>query len=200
MNMPITERGFHVILEGPDNGGKTTLAGKIRATEPAPMYFHPGGRPADDGAEMECMAQQHALLCSDKALVLDRCTAISQQVYSPNPALAEIRRLWLEEAVATGAIVIYCRPNSDWLMSFENFTWREGETEEFKQEIIEKQHIFIDRYDEIMRRIPHIAYDYRQDDAELVVRHLQMALAGNMASQKFLHNISPYQYGGKSCA
>jgi hypothetical protein len=50
-------------------------------------------------------------------------------------------------------------------MSFEKFTWRDEETEEYKKLVIAKQHHFIRRYDDVMSRIPHITYDYEDEMA-----------------------------------
>jgi hypothetical protein len=145
-----------IILEGPDNAGKTTLANTLIREVPSLVYHHPGGRPADAGAEMACMTDQQSRLARFEQILMDRCTAISQQVYSPDDARTQMRRTWLAWAAVHPVLVVYCRPSTDWLMSFENFTWREGETDEFKQEIVDKQHVFIQRYDELMTTVPHV--------------------------------------------
>lgn len=184
-----------IILEGPDNAGKTTLANRLWEICGATVleYHHPGGRPADLNAEVACLQEQTSLTTRPGSMLLDRCTAISQQVYSPDEEQNIVRRAWLADAIKAGVLFVYCRPDTDWLMSFENFTWREGETEEFKQEIISKQHVFIERYDHIMRSIPHIHYDYRSDTAHPIIKHIALAVEGNQTSLQLLKAMKTFE-------
>jgi hypothetical protein len=146
-----------IILEGPDNSGKTTLADVIRVGH---KYFHPGGPPNGPQAEMRCLLDQRELVRRDESLVMDRCTAISQMVYAPHALFDLGRKTELSKFQALGVIVVYCRPTIDRLMAFENFTWRPEESDEHKQLIIRRQHEFIARYDQIMLDIPHVHYDF----------------------------------------
>lgn len=184
---------MRLILEGPDNAGKTTLADTLRKLLPQHVYFHPGGRPADEKAEDACLKDQLWLMTSQDRLIMDRCTSISQQVYSPDPRRSAERGLALNDLITAGVIFVYCRPNTDWLMSFENFTWREGETEEFKQEIIAKQHVFIQRYDDLMQWVPHIHYDYRSEEAPTIIRHLVGAAEGNETSLALIKSLRTFE-------
>jgi adenylate kinase family enzyme len=181
---------MRIILEGPDNAGKTTLAENIRKADPYLPYHHPGGRPANAEEEKACMVDQMRLLMKHPAILMDRCTAISQQVYTPKPELEEDRRTWLANIAKEDRVfIVFCRPSTDWLMSFDNFTWREGETEEFKQEIIDKQHVFIQRYDAIMATVPHVHFDYRSEEAPHVLRHLRLGILGRQESIEFLNKM-----------
>jgi adenylate kinase family enzyme len=167
---------MRVILEGPDNAGKTTLANKLR--ELGVEYFHPGGPPKDYSAEVDCMTQQRAKLGVLSNIVMDRVTCISQQVYNHHVGYNEARNLYLNELLAVHPILIYCRPSTDRLMRKQDFTWRDGETEEHKQKIIEGQHLFIGRYDDLMQRTPHIVYNFEDSSAEMVLDALRTAFGG----------------------
>lgn len=127
------------------------------------------------------------------SFLLDRCTAISQQVYTPDPEITHVRKSWLDVALKAGVVFVYCRPDTDWLMSFEHFTWRDGETEDFKQEIISKQHLFIERYDELFLRIPHVHYDYRSSEATAIVKHLSLAATGNSTSMQLVNALKTFE-------
>lgn len=186
---------LNIILEGADNSGKTTLANALRENSSL-TYFHPGGPPGSKENELACMVEQREVLYNGiSSVVMDRCTAISQQVYAPETVMNQVRKAWLTDVLATGTLLVYCRPGTDWLMSFEHFTWRDGESEEHKKLILEKQHTFIERYDAVMHGLPHIGYDYRNEDAPVVLKHLKQALAGDFASEKFLRTVSAYQFG-----
>jgi hypothetical protein len=190
---------MRIILEGPDNSGKTTLASMLRSNCPGLTYYHPGGPPSDQAEEDRCLTDQMLMLMNTDPILMDRCTGISQQVYSPAiwPETHERRQSWVTNAHKGGVIFVYCRPSTDWLMSFENFTWRDGESEEFKQKIIRDQHVFIDRYDELMRTIPHVSYDYKGEGAQTIVTYLSKALRGDQASAQFIRNITaPINHAG----
>ena len=187
-----------IILEGPDNAGKTTLS-HLLMKDPGLVYHHPGGRPSDFDSEVNCLQEQAAMVKNLDSFLLDRCTAISQQVYSPDASddpdqkRTLLRKAWVKVALSNSVIFVYCRPDTDWLMSFEHFTWRDGETEEFKQEIISKQHLFIERYDELFLRIPHVHYDYRSAEAPAIVKHLGLAAKGNPASMKLVNALMTFE-------
>lgn len=184
---------MRIIIEGPDNGGKTTLANTLLAEQAGLIYHHPGGRPADAAAEAKCLHEQMTMVMRHDKLLMDRCTAISQQVYSPHAVRDPERKAHLKNLIDEGVLFVYCRPGTDWLMSFEHFTWREGETEEFKQEIIAKQHVFIERYDELMRTVPHIHFDYRGDEASAIIKHIVLAISGNQTSINLLNAMKVFE-------
>lgn len=180
-----------VILEGPDNSGKTTLANTIKGDH---IYFHPGGPPENATAEVLCTNQQaHMLGVENGSIVMDRCTPISQLVYSPDRTMDVSRWARLEAYKRIGILFVYCRPSTDALMSFEHFTWRDGETEEHKQKIIRGQHAFIQRYDEVMLKIPHVHYDFGSGiEAVHLQSRLLQALNGDKESEMFLRNLTAH--------
>ena len=185
---------MRLIFEGPDNAGKTSLALRLReyagANGLTVEYFHPGGPPKDFAAEVDCMVQQRNLLGSStyRNLIMDRITAISQQVYNPNPDLDPTRGIYLKNVLDVQPILIYCRPSTDRLLRTQDLTWRDGETEEHKQKIIEGQHTFVQRYDELMQRTPHIVYNFEDSLAESLERELKKALH-NEVSHGWLQQI-----------
>lgn len=173
---------MHIILEGPDNSGKTTLANHMMGCVKNLIVHHPGGRPAHEEAELACVNEQLQMLKSDcPALVLDRITPISQSVYADDGD-NYIRGIRLTRMLNTHPVVVYCRPSNDRLMSFENFTWRAGETEEHKQRIITNQHEYIRRYDTIMGLIPHITYDFDCPTSKHILSKLVSGLQGDPAA------------------
>lgn len=178
---------MRIILEGCDNSGKTTLANKIKhALGPRVEYFHPGGKPADLEAEGQCVEEQLHTLAASSAIIMDRCTPISQAVYNTDPELEIWRSHMWGRYMDLGVVVIYCRPSTDKLLRVQDLTWRDGETEEHKQKIINNQHTFVNRYDAIMQDIPHICYDYEDtQQSELVLSRALAALTGNAAAVKW---------------
>ena len=174
-----------IILEGPDNAGKTTLAYSILG-EDRSLYFHPGGPPASIEAEHACIREQEVLFKMPR-LIHDRVTCISQQVYNSDEPLDQDRHAAMLRLFRLGALLIYCRPPSDRLMSFEKFTWRDGETEEHKQKIIQRQHEFIRRYDELMEALPCVHYDFDNVPLHNCIR---AAFRGDTKMENFLREIA----------
>lgn len=157
---------MNVIVTGPDNGGKTTLA-DILVREGGYRYYHSGGPPRSSEEELRFLNEQFNLcLQRDQSYVLDRISGIAQQVYRDRIGeellCANVRTIM---ALEHRPIIVYCRPPNDRLMAFENFTWRPEETDEEKQNILDNQHKFIDRYDAVMSKLPHVIYDFTDEAA-----------------------------------
>lgn len=188
---------MRVILEGPDNSGKTSLAHHLLKGVANLTYFHPGGAPDSDAAEDVCLTEQQARLEIMDSLVLDRVTAISQRVYSPNIARDAVRELALGKLLRLAdTVVIYCRPPNERLMDTASFTWRQEETEEHRQKIVTRQHEFVTRYDELMQRVPCVTYDYTDvAHADIVRVKLVQALQDRSDAVMWFNNLIAYGSG-----
>lgn len=182
---------MRIILEGPDNAGKTTLANGIKhLMGPQVNYYHPGGKPDSFEAEGLCIEQQLEALDTSWPIIMDRCTPISQRVYNPDPQLEGWRERMWQRYVDLGVVVIYCRPSTDKLLRVQDLTWRDGETEEHKQKIITNQHQFVARYDQLMQRIPNVSYDFEDAaHAGLIFDKAVQALSGNGDAVDWFHNL-----------
>lgn len=179
-----------LILEGPDNAGKTTLARKL-SQNGLVAYKHPGGRPDDLTGELKCMTDQHYLLTHTSHIIHDRVTCISQQVYNPDVHLNVMREHALMNLIALqNVVVIYCRPSTDKLLRVQDLTWREGESDEHKEKIIRGQHLFVERYDVLMGRVPCISYDFEDEaHASIIEAKAIKAFANSQADVDWFHNL-----------
>lgn len=186
---------MRLILEGPDNAGKTTLAHRIvDAIGHRVVYHHPGGRPATVDAELDCVTFQHKLLSTVQNVVHDRVTCISQQVYNPDEELDTARNTALDHLIKIpDLVIIYCRPPTDRLMAVEEFTWREGETDEHMQKIIRGQHTFIERYDALMQKVPCISYNYKEPHAEILYTKIVQAMNGVPGAMAWFQGLLNYR-------
>ena len=181
---------MRVILEGPDNAGKTTLAKRlIEALGEQLTYFHPGGKPVDFDHETRCMSEQLHILQRFKRVIMDRITPISQRVYNPDEVLDRIRASTMDEFLREDVLIIYCRPSTDRLLRVQDLTWRDGETEEHRQKIINNQHIFVDRYDAIMTTVPCITYDFDHSSAEVIFTKLVKTMNGSLDDINWFKNL-----------
>lgn len=179
------------ILEGPDNAGKTSLANSIKhVLGPRVDYFHPGGKPADIEAEGHCVEEQLEALMGSTAIIMDRCTPISQTVYNPDSQLNDWRLHMWKRYEELDVVVIYCRPSTDKLLRVQDLTWRDGETEEHKQKIIQNQHAFVQRYDHLMQKIPNLSYDYEDVAHATIIRDKMIqALEGQKSAVMWFFNL-----------
>lgn len=183
---------MRVILEGPDNAGKTTLAQSLLHGNVHVKYNHPGGKPDSFEDEERCIKQQLVWL-QDHHTIVDRVTPISQRVYNPDEVADKFRIDMWGHYLQHKPVVVYCRPSTDRLMRFQDFTWRDGETEEHRQKIIRGQHEFIGRYDKIMATVPHVLYAFDEPMGDIVRTKLHQGLAGNRDAEAWLFNIMYYR-------
>jgi hypothetical protein len=164
-----------IVLEGPDNSGKSTLARALLDVAPSYHYYHPGGPPADEVEEDQFISNQILMAHAKTPILFDRITPVSQLVYAPRPERQAVRVGAVSEILNT-SVLVYCRPSTDCLMRFEKFTWREGESEAHKQLIIRNQLTYVQRYDQTMEGFSHVTYDFEDEPAAKALEVALMAL------------------------
>lgn len=187
---------MHIIFEGPDNSGKTTLAKHVVSSCPGLIeYWHAGGPPRDEQAENRCLLQQEEMLANGGTqFAIDRVTAISQQVYNPSYYRDPVRntRLFMISQY-NEVFIVYCRPPTDRLLRIQDLTWREDESEEHRQKIIHGLHDFVLRYDRVMQQVPCLVYDF--DDPSSVALRLALvaAVRGEQGAMTWLRSMQNFK-------
>ena len=150
-----------IIIEGPDNSGKTTLANRLSDKLKMPI-FHAGGPPGSNELAERFCDKQYQL--SKNPVILDRITPISRQVYEnrfQEPSLMD----WLVKFIEKPRnIVVYCRPPNENLMDFSTHEIKEHDTDDHIAYITENQQNFIELYDRIMVIIPCVIYNWANED------------------------------------
>jgi hypothetical protein len=165
-----------IILEGPDAAGKTTLGRQLKEQFGMNLIVS-GGAPHNEEEVLKyCMMQLDA--CGKKENVIDRITPISHPIYNPvyvgNRTVTE----YLVAMVShPEVVVVYCRPPTDALMRPEKHVWKDYDTESHKQKVLQGQHRFIQLYDDLMSRIPHVTYDYTALEEDYTVELIAMLAA-----------------------
>lgn len=181
---------MNLVLEGPDNSGKTTLAKHLMAgIGNSVTYFHPGGPPPNEEAEEANLKEQFELLTGSTAVLMDRSTCISQAVYSPlqTPSAVTRRQAALSGLLLSGRVMfVYCRPSTDLLMRTDDLTWRPDESEEHKRMIVQNQHTYIERYDALMSKVPCVQMDFQCDEHYDLTKTLTLALGGDEYATRWI--------------
>lgn len=151
-----------IVLEGMDNTGKTTLANKLSFP-----VIHPGPAPLTLVEETKCLDDQ--LNNSDKHLVMDRITCISQQIYQDklfNYRYMDYLRKMQEYPNFT---LVYCRPPIHRILSFDTHKVKPYDTVESLNKIRDNAIRYVELYDELMSKVKHIVYDYTKHLDEIII-------------------------------
>lgn len=148
-----------IIVEGPDNSGKTTLCNLLESKLHMPV-FHAGGPVNTNDLALKLCKEQTQFLHHN--VILDRITPISRQIYQNrfgDPDLIDhLKRMM----AIPSCILIYCRPPNERLMDMKNHEIKAHDTPEHMAYVLENQHNFIEQYDRLMAGVPHIEYDWTE--------------------------------------
>lgn len=149
-----------IILEGFDNSGKSTLAASFGLD-----VVHPGPRPSSLKEENSCLSIQRRR-CR-QPIVMDRITAISTPCYTGN---FDSRYIEAVEAMlyTPQCVMIYCRPPLENIVDFSNHVIKSYDDDNKLTWLKANSHIIVARYDEYMRRFPHMVYDYTNPDQSVI--------------------------------
>lgn len=149
-----------IIVEGADNSGKSTFAHRIGLT-----VYPAGPAPKTPDEEKKCLTEQRAR--SHDNCVSDRVTCISQQVYGGRLFDRILGEELIDMITVPSVVVVYCRPPNRVLMDMSTHKVKGYDTEEHLQKIMDNQHVFIERYDSLMSTIPHVVYDWTDNEVYL---------------------------------
>lgn len=156
-----------VIIEGPDNSGKSTLIKNIvRSLAPMPIKVnHSGGPPHSEGEVKKRMDDILKLGEKEPFLLQDRVSCISDIVYGTTLRDGSVftKTDHLTRLMKSGPIIIYCRPPTMILLKgIANRPVKKHKTPEHVQAVVENQRRLASVYDELMDNIQHINYDWTQ--------------------------------------
>lgn len=178
-----------IILEGPDAAGKTTLA-RILRDQFGLEHLANGGAPTDD-FQLFNYCDNQLKACERRNVIIDRISPISHPVYHPEYVDNKVLKGYLHSMLNRPyTIVVYCRPPLEALMRPEKHEWKDYDTEEHKQKVLNNLQAFIESYDNIFRRIPHLAYDYT-DESDYVPELIAM-LAASVDSDEILTKLRDF--------
>lgn len=159
-----------IILEGADASGKSTLGRLIADKSGAPLHLS-GPAPRNDVEMLYMLHDQNIKAYAGH--VIDRVSCISQQVYHDGLFMRSDLRACIDALVDTREnLIVYCRPPDYVLLNPAHHVWKEYDTQEWKDTVIDNQQQYVNRYDYLMSTIPRLVFDWTDESAT----HLQHLL------------------------
>lgn len=173
-----------VILEGPDNSGKSTLGVDLTRLFGWPVE-HSKKPELDEyeGHDREFMAYMHAVQhLSPKAVIRDRTYAISENIYGPIIRKQSMLGLFAEQSLkmlaSTQIPIVYCRPPIPLIL---------GTSKKEMAGVVENHRAIIKRYDEMMELLDDCgAFVYRYDYTN--------PSSWNLLTRNLMSHISQYNF------
>ena len=173
-----------IILEGPDNSGKSQLALDLHRIFGWPVEH--SNKPeliAYQGHDREFMAYMHAVQhLSPKAVIRDRTYAISENIYGPIVRKQSMLGLFAEQSlkmlVSTQTPIVYCRPPEKLIL---------GTTKKEMPGVVENHRTIIKQYDAMMELLEDCgAFVYRYDYTN--------PASWNLLTRNLMSHINQYNY------
>jgi hypothetical protein len=158
-----------LIVEGPDNAGKSTLIHQLEIAHDI-RSVHAGGPPKskEEINTKRTVAYENCF----KRIIQDRNYFISDLVYgnvlrrAPNYENFSI----LLELLSTRPLIIYCRPSLEHLLKIDDHEVKAHETQEHVDAVKKNQRLIVEHYDELMKVISSkttvIEYDFEKGFSE----------------------------------
>ena len=166
-----------IIIEGPDNSGKSTLAKAIGLP-----IKHPGPKPESVRAVIDCLRKQQRR--RSHAIVHDRVTCISHWIYQ-QPAIVMCRLLDQKLQflrTSSNVVIVYCRPPDSSILNWSHHIPKGYVTAEYLDWLSTEHPKIVKRYDEFFSasgNCPNpIRFDYVNDDLNDVVEYLRKSQEG----------------------
>lgn len=163
-----------IIVEGPDNSGKSTLIQQLLKDYSISLFLTSKG-PIHN---LKCFEERVLDVINhlgSYSYIMDRCPLLSEEVYGPilrsKNLIDELEypsyyRRKLYSSLSQGeTFLIYCRPPKPILLDFKNHQVKEHDTQEHLNNIILKAESIIEAYDTIVGPIANFIYDYTSPEA-----------------------------------
>ena len=145
-----------IILEAPNGGGKSTL-GRLISKELKLQVIHSGPSPGGFIESMEaCLLQLNRIKNGN---IIDRITPISRRVYDYGklPEFEIQDYIYFTEEMCKHAVIVYCCGHGD-------FSKKDYYPDGHYESILSARNTIRAHYEEIMKDIPHLKWDYQFHD------------------------------------
>lgn len=177
-----------IIVEGPDNSGKSTLIKWILKEFPVRELKHGRHGPPRNAFDIKIRTEiilNEAIRSRYKnGVIVDRFSLIGESIYGP---ILRGKDLWTEipqdkirlEGVLNtlNPFIIYCRPDEETILDMSHHQVKDYDTEEHVLNITKNQKLIIKAYDNYFARTnPHNFYKYNYKMGEDALFELKQLL------------------------
>ncbi len=144
-----------IILEGPDNSGKSTLAKKLNEIMDWPVE-HSGGPTTHEDRHIRMME-----VMEKSEVIMDRVPCISEPIYGSicRGINCFEGTKYLENLLKNKPIIIYCRPPTSVIINIEHELSKYANKDHLDM-VEDNKFAIVGAYDTLMSNIPHIYYDW----------------------------------------
>ena len=164
-----------IVVEGPDNSGKSTLIDWMIKSLPVHLIKHDRHGPPSGAWEIktrtEIILQKAISSPYKKGTVVDRFSLIGESIYGP---ILRGKDLWTEiprdkirfEQVFNNLdpFIIYCRPDKSTILDMSHHQLKDYDTKEHVCNVTKNQELIIQAYDNYFARMaPHRFYKYNYE-------------------------------------
>ena len=164
-----------IIIEGPDNSGKSTLIDSLVKDFNLLIADKPHGPPKNI-ADLVNRTSKLLLRQDSARYILDRHPLFSEAIYGP---ILRNKNLWdenktmrdallniLDNANSEGTVfIIYCRPPDEVVLNFDTHLVKSYDTTEHLEGLKNKGHEIIKAYDNLMSSWADFKYNYKEKDS-----------------------------------
>lgn len=184
--MVFVEQGENgmIIVEGPDNSGKSTLIASLVKDLDLLIAERPHGVP---GSVNDIISRTSKLLLKQdqKRYILDRHPLFSEPIYGPilrkknlwedNPTVHGVLLTILTNSHSEGSVfIIYCRPPDKVVLDLHTHQVKEYDTAEHLEGLKSKSHEIVKAYDKMMSNWADFKYNYCEPGSyELLTQKLR---------------------------
>jgi hypothetical protein len=155
-----------IIIEGPDNSGKSTLCGKL--SELTGMDIKWAGGPPKDVYEAIDSLNRMVGYIKDNCN-LDRCFPIGELVYGVCIREKSLVSMATCKSLIGDTRIVYCRPRTELILNFDSHNLSECDTAEHLEKVKTNAEKILNKYDEVMEELGAIRFDYEKDDCTRIL-------------------------------
>ena len=192
------EPKISILIEGCDASGKTSLARLIMKLDNNITYYASGG-PPQTRDDMIRFCEDQLLLASKNRVIIDRATPISHVIYnSEKLSFQDVEYLadMCDEILRQPqCILVYCRPCNEHLLNPKSHEWKEYDTPEHIEKVLNNQARYIATYDQFMGVRDHIHCDFDETDNYIELAALLAAAESSTEARNKLRQIGRVRHG-----
>lgn len=163
---------MHIILEGIDASGKSTLAKHLAASLSCTVQSSEGPE-KEEGEIITRILRYDRLMATHHRVIFDRHPAISHPIYSQGSGwMTKLPQAMIADLLTRPILLVYCRPMTE---GFDNHVENEaGEDPEHLKKVAKNYQRWLADYDAWAVRHAHMIYNCGQQFDETVARILKV--------------------------